>query len=110
VTTPDHTQPEPETWGLVVPFVVCASKGGPYDDDSFTAGFAAGEIDKALTVLAAAGGDRLRTTVRTALVRQIELLAMNRGFPVMTAAEVEATEDYDAMPEWSVIEISRGVS
>jgi hypothetical protein len=29
-------EPEPgTTWGLVVPFVVCQSQGGPYDDDAF---------------------------------------------------------------------------
>lgn len=88
---------------LVVPFIVCRSKGGPYDDDSFVAGFQAGEIDKALAVALAAGLDRATFTVRTALVAQLELIAMHRGFPVVTAVEVGETPEYDAMPEWSFV-------
>jgi len=90
-------QPEEPTWGLVVPFTACTSKGGPYEDQAFVAGFQCGEIDKALTVIAAAGGERATFTVRTPLVPQLELLAMNRGFPVMAAIVVE---DY---PEWTVV-------
>jgi hypothetical protein len=38
----DPTRPSPHSddqheWGMVMPFVVCQSKGGPYDDDSFVA-------------------------------------------------------------------------
>jgi hypothetical protein len=90
-------QPETEGYALAVPFVVCASQGGPFDDDAFVAGFQAGEIDKTLTVAAAAGANRATFTVRTTLVRQAELLAMNRGFPAMTTVECDET------PEWTLM-------
>lgn len=51
----DQPQPDEEL-ELVVPFIVCASKGGPFDDDSFVAGFRCGEIDKALAAARVAGG------------------------------------------------------
>ena len=96
-------QPEDEGMTLVVPFIVCRSKGGPYDDESFVAGWQGGEIDKALAAAAAIGATRVDYTVRTALVPQLELVAMNRGFPSMVAVEVGETEDHDAMPEWSFV-------
>lgn len=99
-------QPVPEGMALVVPFVVCRSVGGPYDDDSFVAGFQAGEIDKALQVAAAAGASTATWTVRTALVSQLELLAINRGFGYMATAEVGESEDHEAMPEWSLVTFS----
>lgn len=70
---------------------------------------AAGEIDRALTAIAAVGADRLTMTVRTALVRQLELIAMHRGFPYVEAAEVAENLEraIPAMPEWSTITFSR---
>lgn len=91
-------RPEEHGWGLVVPFVACRSQGGEYDDDAFAAGFACGQIDQALQ---AAGAVRATTVqfdpVRTALVKQLELLAMNRGFPTVT---VETSQEW---PEWSAV-------
>ena len=100
--------PDEEEWALVVPFVVCTSQGGPYDDDSFVAGFQAGQIDQALAVLSVSGGDRYHTTVRTALMPLLELIAMNRGFGTVTAGEVTDTDDHPALPEWTYLSISRG--
>jgi len=97
---------EPEGMSLVVPFIVCTSQGGPYDDDSFVAGFQAGEIDKALAVAMTAGARVATWTVRTALVPQLELLAMHRGFMHIEAVEIGEDEDHPAMPEWSVVTFS----
>lgn len=95
-------QPEEEpTYALAVPFVVRKTQGGPYDDTSFVAGFACGDIDRALTAIAAAGGNRATFTVRTDLVRQVELSAMYRGFPTVTAV-VDAE-----LPEWSTVTFAR---
>lgn len=96
-------QPEDEGYDLLYPFICVTSKGGPYDDDAFTAGMAVGQIDRALTVALAAGADRFRTTVRTDLVPQLELVGMARGFPVVVAEQVEESEGHPAMPEWSLI-------
>ncbi len=91
--TDDQDRPEDDGYSLVVPFVACTSKGGPYDDDAFVAGFQCGEIDRTLTALAAVGGSRATFTVYASLVGQLELVAMNRGFPVVTVEEcAEASE------------------
>lgn len=96
-------QPEQDTYGLVVPFIVCQTAGGPFEDEAFVAGFQCGEIDKALAVAAVANASTVTfPTVRTALAKQVELLAMNRGFPVMTVTE---SEEY---PEWCSVTFERG--
>lgn len=96
-------QPEPEGYGLLYPFICVTSQGGPYDDAAFTAGMQVGQIDRALTLALAAGADRFRATVRTDLVKQLELVGMARGFPVVIAEEVTETEEHPAMPEWTYI-------
>lgn len=97
-------RPEEEAYGLVVPFIVCQSVGGPFEDEAFVSGFQCGEVDKALAVSAAANAASVRfPTIRTVLVKQLELLAMNRGYPVMTVTE---SEEY---PEWCSVLFERGV-
>ena len=73
-------QPEDEGMSLVFPFVVCQSNGGPYDDDAFTAGYQCGQIDRSLAAAAAVGATSMTCTVYTTLIKQLELVAMNRGF------------------------------
>lgn len=73
---------EEASYDLVIPFVACTSKGGLYDDGSFVAGYQAGRIDHALAVMAAIGGTEAKATVATALVRQLDLIAMHHGFKV----------------------------
>jgi hypothetical protein len=84
---------------LTVPFVVCASHGGPFDDAPFVAGFQAGMIHQALQT-AGPEVDRTRWVVRTGLLRQVELIAMSAGFPTMT---IDAS-DY---PEWTLVTFAR---
>jgi hypothetical protein len=79
---------EAPDWGLVMPFVVVTSTGGPYDDDAFVAGYQCGEIDRALKTIRAAGGSRLDATVRSAVVSQLDLIAMRHGFK-LTARPTE---------------------
>jgi hypothetical protein len=88
-------EPEAEGYDLVVPFIACLSQGGPYDDDSFVAGFQAGRVDQALAAGAAVGATEVAITVLTPLVKQLDLIAMNRGFPIVVA-DVAAE-----VPEWS---------
>jgi hypothetical protein len=90
-------EPEGDGYNLVVPFVVCQSVGGPYDDDAFVAGFQAGQIDQALQAAAAVHAAEVRFTVYTTLVKQLELIGMSRGFPVVLVAES------DEVPEWSFV-------
>lgn len=74
-------------YGLIMPFVVCQSKGGPFEDQAFVAGYQAGQIDRALEMLAVdplADKVHYTTTVMTALIPQLDLIAMNRGFKMIS--------------------------
>lgn len=83
-------QPQDDGLTLVMPFVVCMSNGGPYEDSAFTAGFQAGEIDHALKVAAVSQAATVAfPMVHADLAPQLDLIGMNRGFLV----RVEATAD-----------------
>lgn len=95
-------QPEPEGMTLAVPFTLVASIGGPYDDDAFAAGFQCGEVDRALDMGAAARAETVRFPMtRSALLPQLELIAMNRGYPIMKA---DVSEEW---PEWCDVTFAR---
>ena len=85
-------------YGLVMPFVVCQSQGGPYEDEAFVVGWALGQLDIELGQAAAERRPLLNRSVRPAALPQVELLAMKHGF--LTAAEVFE----DAPDEWSVVQ------
>ncbi len=109
---PADQQPEEEDYVLAVPFIVTASRGAAYDDAAFVAGYQCGDINRALHAAAALNPPTqfLTFTVRTDLVRQLELIAMNAGFPTMTV-ETPATgwREYPATwREWSLATFSRG--
>jgi len=92
MTEPD----EQPAYELVMPFVVVTSKGGPYDDEAFTAGWQCAELDRDLAEAAALGATGLARTVRTQSVPQVDLIAMKHGF----SARVEPWGE--APDEWSV--------
>lgn len=72
-----------EAMSLVVPFTVCKSQGGPYEDQSFTAGFQAGSMFTMLEVTKLLGG--ANTMPRVAyqqLVPLLDLIAMRFGYTV----------------------------
>ena len=83
------TDQPPAEYDLVIPFVACQSQGGPHEDDAFVAGYQAGRIDHALAVLVTVGGREMRATVRSDLVRQLDLIAMHHGFTVESEACAE---------------------
>lgn len=83
MTTP--TPDEPAEYGLLMPFTVVASKGGPYDDAAYCAGYEMGQLDAALSA-----GPRLhQVTIRTANVPQADLVAMRRGYTAQADAPSE---------------------
>lgn len=90
----DHPEEFVGAHGLVMPFVVCKDRGGPYEADAFCAGWEAGAIDFGLRMLSSLGGS-LERWVPSPLVPQLELLAMRHGF-AMTAEPWEAHPD-----EWT---------
>ncbi len=100
--TDDLDRPEPEQgYGLVMPFVVCASQGGPYEDGAFVAGYQAGRLDSAMAAIAAVQGDGMSTTIYRALVPQLDLLAMHHGFPHTTAKDFdEENPDKPVFGDW----------
>lgn len=88
----DH---EPE-YGLVMPFVNVVSKGGPYDDLAYCAGWHMGGLDARLEHRHLA---RVSETIRTADASQADLLAMKHGYSVRLDSS-----DYD---EWTFAEFVR---
>lgn len=68
---------EEGSWELVMPFVVCASQGGPYDDEAFVAGIRLQQLWHRLEV---GDPDVLSEYVPPELVPQLDLLAMHLGY------------------------------
>jgi hypothetical protein len=97
----------PHAHELLYPFIVCQSAGGVYEDQSFAAGVQMGRIDEALRMARHVGVDRATFAVYTALVKQLELVGMACGFPIVTAVQVAETERWPAMPEWSFVTFER---
>lgn len=77
---------DPDTFSLVMPFVVCASNGGPYEDLAYVAGYEMGYLSGRLEQKPAAH----QQVVRKANVPQVDLVAMDRGYKLKVVE----------MPEW----------
>lgn len=82
----DETLDQPaddDAMELVMPFLVVASHGGPYDDDAFAAGWQAGEIDRTLRTAAAIAATVVEfPIVHAGLVPQLDLIGMKHGYKV----------------------------
>jgi hypothetical protein len=84
---------------LVMPFVVCATNGGPYDDAAYCAGWEAGVIDSTLGIaksLQSVG--HLTLLCRGDNRAQIDLLLMKHEFDLLESSE---TDD----GEWITMEV-----
>jgi hypothetical protein len=97
---PRYEDEEPEV-ELIMPFVVCTSNGGPFDDDAFVAGYQAGQIDNTLATIASGGVTELRITVYVDLLPQLELIAMRYDFSL--AADAPSGENL----EWTHVTFRR---
>lgn len=77
MTAHEHGQRD-NGYELVMPFVVVASKDGPYDDLAYAAGWEAGQIDLLLGHLDFIPGSKMRLpqAVRTDNTPQLDLIAM----------------------------------
>lgn len=73
-------------FGLVMPFTVCQSKGGPYEDDAYVAGFEVGRIDARLEHLRPAA---LSVPVHEGNMPQVDLIAMRHGYTVDADPEAD---------------------
>ena len=73
----------------VIPFIVCKSRGGQYDDESFEAGFYTGGVDRALKIANKVGTFEAVFLVPDGVIPQLELIGMNYGFPVMEVVDAD---------------------
>ena len=89
-------------FGLMMPFVVCASHGGPYDDAAYCAGFEAGTVDTILATLPV-GINQVSRPVRTDNLPQIDLIAMQHGWSITSTVD-------DEYPEWMTVTFRRRLS
>lgn len=78
---------------LVMPFVVCASAGGPYDDAAFVAGWRLGCLDRDLAAAAAAHLPAA-ATARPADMPQVDLIAMAHGYRTVATPWAEAPDEW----------------
>jgi len=83
-----------EDYETPYPFVAVKSNGGTLDDEAFTCGWECAAIDSALANIAAAGGLTFSRYIRTAILGQIDLIAMNHGFRIVQSAPV-TEENFD---------------
>jgi hypothetical protein len=65
------------TYETAMPFVLCRSHGGPYDDDAFLSGWRLGGI---ATTLAGPGVSAVSDSIRVEERRQADLIAMACGY------------------------------
>lgn len=65
------------SYGLVMPFVVTQSHGGPYEDSAFVAGYALGQL---ASDLMSRRHRVLSQYVRTQSLAQADLIAMLHGY------------------------------
>jgi hypothetical protein len=91
----EHDETEQPTYGLVMPFVVCVSNGGPFDDEAFVAGYECGMLSTRLD----GGPNVLIFTAHTANVPQLDLIAMQRGYRM-----IQEPTDFD---EWTGVTFER---
>lgn len=92
-----NEEEEEATYSLVLPFVACASKGGAFADLPFVAGYQCGLIDAELGL----GFALNPKPVYTALLRQLDLIAMRHGYHVVVMDSVLPPS------EWSTVRFER---
>lgn len=86
-----------QDFSLVMPFIVCATNGGPYDD----AAFVAGARFEVLRKQAESGELIIRSYEPTQLVPQLDLVAMRYGYTM----DVEPWEEHP--DEWSRVTLAK---
>jgi hypothetical protein len=77
---------------LVMPFLPVTSRGGPFDDQAFVAGYEMGRLDEVLR----AAPPTHSTTIRTDNAAQADLIAMQHGY----RCTAEPSEEW---PEWTLV-------
>ena len=87
-------EPGEVEFGLLMPFVVCRSQGGPYDDSAFVAGASFGAH---MALLEQTKPEEWAAYVDPQMLRQYDLLAMHGGYKM-------ESEPWDEHPdEWALV-------
>lgn len=76
----DEEMSDAEAYGLVMPFVLVQSRGGPYEDQAFVSGYSLGRLDYELSVARALTMTPSTRYERAADQPQADLIAMRYGF------------------------------
>jgi hypothetical protein len=88
---------EESEYGLIMPFVVCQSNGGPYEDRPFVAGVRIGVLIQRMTN----GEPEISSYEYPAMLPQIDLLAMHYGYQL----ESEPWEEHP--DEWVYVRLAK---
>jgi len=94
VSEPEGQEP---TYGLVMPFLPVTSKGGPYDDGAYVAGFEMGRLDALLSAHVFA---RHEATVHTANQEQADLIAMKHGYRMELVTGQDGWVEVEFIATW----------
>lgn len=93
---------------LVMPFVTVTSRGGPHDDEAYTAGWEMGQMNERLRAALHYGLGPPTVTIRRANLPQLELIAMQYG---MVAHELDMRHlDEETQSYWAHVELVWGTS
>jgi hypothetical protein len=94
MTTNDDQDPldDQTNFGLIMPFVLCASQGGPLEDVAFTIGFELGQIDQELEFCETLYAEPRDRYVHTEGLVQLDLIAMRRGYVLEDGLRDESGE------------------
>lgn len=85
----DQDDQQEHGWGLIMPFVCCATNGGAFEDHAFVAGVKYGALDRILDI---EKPDEWQGYMPPELVGQCDLAAMHYGY-TMTAEPWEEAPD-----------------
>lgn len=88
---------EREDHTLLMPFVVCLTQGGTYDDDAYVAGYECGIIDATLGQSQPVMTERY---VHSANMPQLDLIAMRHGYTTQA-------EPWDEDESWTHVLLSK---
>lgn len=86
---------EPGGYRLIMPYIVCKSQGGPYDDESFVAGVRMQQINDILERDASTPGKSVFSTYQSpGLLPQLDLVAMQHGYVMESIPWDEHPDDW----------------
>ena len=99
--TADDPLDETPEWECLIPFVAVVSKGGPFDDGAYAAGWEMGMLQERVQGFIDAGleGWQFESTIRAENAGQADLIAMSAG----ARAEVWKSPDEEPADEGWVI-------